>query len=349
MAGGSGRRLWPLSREERPKQFLPLLGNASLLAAAIDRVSGLVARGNVYVAGCESHLQALAEAVRHRLPEENILLEPVGRNTAACAALSALRVAEGGDAVMCLLPADHHIEDVPAFQAVIRRAFDAAERTNGIVTVGVLPTYAATGFGYIRRGGRVDGLSGVYRVERFVEKPDASRAERYIAEGNCYWNCGIFVAKASVLKKSIRTFLPQHAQSVQSAYEAIRSGRPEEARAAYEAMPGISFDTGVLEKSGEVLMVPGAFGWSDIGSLRAIAALLQRDAQGNAVVSGDLRSIDAKGLTVFSTGRLVAAVGVEDLFIIDTGDVLCICRADQVERAGEIAKRLRDEGRGDLL
>lgn len=348
MAGGNGTRLWPLSRQKNPKQLLDLFGTGSLLKQTIQRLGDVIERENILVVGCEDQRELLLEEIHGLIPRENLLLEPLARNTAACIALSCAFLRREKDAVMCVLPADHHIGDVPAFRNVLRRAIHAAENRDIIATIGILPTYAATGYGYLRAGAPSSWADGAYNVDRFVEKPSEEKARKYLSERLYLWNGGIFVSKVDVMLRAIATYLPLVYTGTQRACKALRSGDTEKAREIYSAIPSISIDCGVMEKSTGLLVFPGVFGWSDVGSFDALHAIAPQDENGNAILSGRCLCIDAHGLTV-DTNKPVVALGVEDLVVIDMKDVLFLCKSGQSQRMKDVLGQLRASDLNELV
>jgi len=341
MAGGSGTRFWPLSTKQRPKQLLALgPGPDSLLADTIRRIAPLVPAERVLIATSEALADAVAAAVP-QVPRANILGEPIGRNTAPCVGWAAAHVARRDpDAVILVLPSDHHIGDEQAFLAVLSRAIDAA-KSGDLVTVGIEPTRPETGYGYLEKG---EGLRpGVDRCARFVEKPNRARAEEFLASGKFLWNSGMFFFRADVILAAIRATLPELAAALVRYDEAAARG--EEAalvRATYAMLPNVSIDNGVMEKAGNIAVVPGSFGWSDLGSYQTAWELATKDADGNAVPA-DAIAIDARGNFARSTsGKRIALVGVDDLVVIETEDAILVIprsRDQDVKKAVEAIER----------
>lgn len=335
LAGGSGTRLWPLSRQQLPKQFLRLNGERSLLEETVQRLRPLVEPSDVLVVTNEGH--ARGEAYSALLPYRT-LLEPEGRNTApAIAVAAALLAEEGGDPVMVVLPADHVIRDVPAFQQVLARAIDAAA-AGRLVTFGIRADRPDTGFGYIKARG---AAGPVMEVERFVEKPDRATAERLLAEGGHFWNSGMFVWRASAILAEIGRHLPQVAAVLEDMRAAWKQGADAEAvmKSHFARMPGISIDHGVLEKSSNVALVPCDIGWSDVGSWDAIHDIAERDAQGNAI-QGTAIALDCHNTLIRGGKRIIAAIGLEDLCIVETPDAILIAKRGQTQRVREVVDAL---------
>lgn len=340
LAGGSGSRLWPLSRQHLPKQFLSLDGDASLLQTTINRLSPVIDAKNILIVTQESH--AKGEAYHALLPYQT-LFEPVGRNTAPAIALAAAcLMADKSDPIMVVLPADHVIKDEVRFLAHLRTAIEAA--TSGqLVTFGIKPTRPDTGFGYIKA--QVGGNPGVYEVERFTEKPDHVTAERFLKEGSYYWNSGMFVWRASVILAEIQQHLPAVYQVVQTILaESRAAGTFQQAvEKHFTAMPSISIDYGVLERSDRVSLIPCDIGWNDVGSWQAVHEIAAKDENGNAL-QGNVIALDCKNSLIRAEKRLVAAIGVEDLCIIETADAVLISKSDQTQRVREVVDVLHKKG-----
>jgi len=347
LAGGSGSRLWPLSRQHLPKQFLSLDGDASLLQTTINRLSPLIAAKNVLIVTQESH--AKGEAYHALLPYQK-LFEPVARNTGPAIALAAARLmADGADPIMVVLPADHIIKDETQFRKQLKTAIAAAE-SGKLITFGIQPTRPDTGFGYVKvKHAAVQATTtqsdDVREVERFTEKPDAATAERFLKEGGYYWNSGMFVWRASVILAEIRQHLPAVDKVIQAIIaESRKAGTFQQAvEKHFAAMPSISIDYGVLERSSRVSLVPCDIGWNDVGSWQAVHEIAAKDENGNAV-QGNVIALDCKNSLIRSEKRLVAAIGVEDLCVIETADAILISKSDQSQRVREVVDVLHQRG-----
>jgi mannose-1-phosphate guanylyltransferase/mannose-6-phosphate isomerase len=319
LAGGSGTRLWPMSRQQMPKQFLCLDGELSLLEATVARLAPVIPRENVLIVTSES--SAKGEAFVPLAPYAK-LLEPAARNTAPAIALAATHfLARGQDPVLVILPADHVIRDVPAFHACLRLAIEAA-REGKLVTFGITPTGPETGFGYIKA--TVNGET-LPKVERFKEKPDAATAAAFLKEGGWYWNSGMFVWKASAIMKAVEAALPELAK-VMAAIGAAAGSDDEWQRALREHFPkspSVSIDHGVLEKAGNLYLVPAQIGWSDVGTWDAVHEIAAKDAHGNSA-QGNVLAFDCRDTLVRGGKRLVAVVGVEGVSVVETPDAVLV-------------------------
>ena len=348
LAGGSGTRLWPLSRENYPKQFLPLMGEASVLQATWQRVDGLAEAGPILVAN-EEHRFMVAEQLRRiGLQHPGILLEPAGRNTAPAIALAALyALAEADDALLLVLPSDHAVTDQAAFDRAVGRARGAA-LAGSLVTFGVAPAYPETGYGYIRTAGPAPADGAPAAVEAFVEKPDAETAERYVASGRYYWNSGMFMFRASRYLQALAQYRPDIDEACRAAMAGLRRDgdflRVDEA--AFAACPADSIDYAVMERDPGVAMVPLDAGWSDIGSWASLWQLAERDAQGNAL-RGDVLAESCRNVYAYGSHRLVALLGLEDTVVVETPDAVLVAARDRVQDVRRIVASLNEAGRAE--
>ena len=340
LAGGSGSRLWPLSRQNLPKQFLALDGDASLLQNTINRLSPEIDAKNVLIVTQEAH--AKGEAYHALLPYQT-LFEPTGRNTAPAIALAgAYLMAGGADPIMVVLPADHIIKDEAQFRAHLKIAIEAAEGGK-LVTFGIQPTRPDTGFGYIKA--HADINSEIYAVEHFTEKPDPATAARFLKDGDYYWNSGMFVWRASVILAEIQQHLPAVYQVIQNIIVESRAGGTfqQAVEKHFASMPSISIDYGVLEKSSRVSLIPCDIGWNDVGSWHAVHEISAHDENGNAL-QGNVIAVDCRNSLIRAEKRLVAAIGVEDLCVIETADAVLISKSDQTQRVREVVDVLHQRG-----
>lgn len=338
LSGGSGTRLWPLSREAYPKQFLPLVGEDTMLQATWSRIAPMAARPPIVVAN-EAHRFLVAEQLRViGAPVPRIVLEPVGRNTAPAIAVAALQaLVDGADPLLLVLPSDHVVANVDAFRDAVRVAAVAAE-AGKLVTFGIVPTAPETGFGYIEADA---GDGDVRPVKRFVEKPDAETAERYIADGGYYWNSGMFLFRASVVLAELERFRPDIVAACRAAFDkAKRDGdfvRLDEA--AFAACPSDSIDYAVMERTDAAMVLPVDIGWNDVGSWSALWDVTERDADGNAH-HGDVIAVDSRNSYAYAR-RLVALVGVDDLVVVETDDAVLVAHKGRVQQVKDIVAKLK--------
>ncbi len=355
MAGGSGTRFWPLSRKDRPKQFLALAGDEPLLMATVGRLPPLARPKDTYVVCGPRHVAA-AKRMLKSLPPENFVVEPCARNTAPCVGLAALHVTRRDPrGMMAMLPADHHVGRPKAFREALAAAAELAER-GSIATIGIRPSRPETGYGYLKLGprlavrGRARRGSPAHKVERFVEKPDVVTAARYLAEGDYLWNSGIFAFRADVILEEIRRAMPVLGEQLDAIQEAL--GTPAYARTlkrVFPDCPSISIDYGVMEKSSRIAVVPADFGWSDVGSFAALSDVRPTDHLGN-VTEGDALVVDGRNdVVIAGGGRPVAVVGIEDVIVVDAGDAVLVCRRDRAQDVRKAVEELSRRGRDEVL
>ncbi len=345
LSGGSGTRLWPLSREAYPKQFLPLAGDDTMVQETWLRVAPLSARAPIVVAN-EEHRFLVAEQLRQiGAPAPAIVLEPVGRNTAPAIAAAALQAMAGGeDPLLLVLPSDHVVRDAAGFRRAVQEA-SAAAQAGALVTFGVVPSAPETGFGYIQS----TATQGLGKVQRFVEKPDAATAQGYLAAGGYYWNSGMFLFRASRYLEELERHRADIVAAVRKAFEAARRDGDfiRLDREAFAACPSDSIDYAVMEKTGDAMVLPVDIGWSDVGSWSALWDVAERDADGNAH-HGDVIAIDSRNSYAYAQ-RLVALVGVDDMVVVETDDAVLVARKDRVQEVKQVVARLKDGQRSQAV
>lgn len=347
LSGGSGTRLWPASRLNQPKQLLPLVDERSMIRATIDRVAGIGSAQRPIIVTNRDHADAISyEMVTAGYPDAVLILEPVGRNTAPAIAVAAHEAMADGDPLLLILPSDHTIEDVDAFQEAVRLAAGAAN-SGYLVTFGITPSRPETGYGYIRVGSEI--TSGVRRVVEFKEKPEAATAAAYIESGDYLWNSGMFLIKASRYLEELATHAPDIAAASASAYgAATRDGdRILLDEEIFGGCRSDSIDFAVMEQTSMAAVVPTDPGWNDVGSWASIWDIADKDAQGNVLI-GDIITVRTSGSYVRSANRLVAVVGVEDIIVVDTPDALLVVSKDSAQDVKEIVDMLRADDRAEL-
>lgn len=372
LAGGRGTRFWPRSRTRSPKQLLNIIGQRTMLEQTVARLTPAFPSARIWTVTNEEQ----RKAVRQQLPaaaRARVLAEPAGRNTAAAIGLAAIHIQHDvlhdrksgrgktgtGDALMAVLPADHYIEKQKRYQTIVRAALEVARQPGRLVVLGIPPTRPETGFGYIERTARKAGVVRgvpVYAVRRFTEKPELSRARHYVRSGRYHWNAGMFFWRVSTFLECLKKFLPKTYRTLMRIAEAIDTPRYErELRLGYQQLNNISIDYAIMEpatreKGGgtPVFVLPADVGWSDIGSWAAVYELLAKE-KGENVSAGDFLARDAEGNFFWSPQKLVAAIGVRNLVVVETRDALLICPRDRAQDVGKIVKSLEKQQRNDLL
>ena len=343
LSGGSGTRLWPLSREAYPKQFLPLASEQTMLQATWQRVAPIAARGPLVIANEEHRFVAAEQLQQVGAEPAAIILEPVGRNTAPAIAVAALEATrDGGDALLLVLPSDHVINNETAFRSAVQAAAAAAE-AGKLVTFGIVPTGPETGYGYIKAA---DG-QGLRAVERFVEKPDLGTATRYVSSGQYYWNSGMFLFKASRYLQELERFQPAMLAGSRQAWQQARRDADFTRldKEAFTAVPSDSIDYAVMEKTADAVVIPLDAGWNDVGSWTALRDVSQQDGDGNAH-QGDVIAIDCRNTYAYAQ-RLVALVGLDDVVVVETDDAVLVGKADRMQDVKTVVAQLKAEGRSE--
>jgi mannose-1-phosphate guanylyltransferase len=350
MAGGVGSRLWPRSRTKTPKQFLDLIGQETMLQDSYQRLLPIIPPERILV-GVGRQYVPIVRAQLPSLPTENIVVEPAGRGTAPAIGLGALHIhRRDPDAVMIVLTADHHIGQASRFRRAIMAAAQMA-RTGYLVTLGIAPTFASTGYGYVRRGEQLVTIDGfdVYRAIRFTEKPQAPMAEAFLESGLYSWNSGMFVWQTATIRKELSQHMPALSSQLNEIDRAL--GTPNETAVLERVWADVdreAIDYGIMEHAREVAVIPVHIGWNDVGSWQTLMELLTVDEQGN-VLLGDHLAVDTRNTLIYSPHKVVAAIGLEDLVVVETEDALLICPRTRSQDVRTIVDALRDAGREDLL
>lgn len=346
MAGGGGTRFWPLSRQQMPKQLLNISGNDVMINESIKRLTDIIPLSNIYIVTNKKQKDIINELILSDLPRENILFEPVGRNTAACIAYAAIAInKKSPDAVMCVLPSDHHITDEAGFRKILTKACKVAEETGKLITIGIKPAFPATGYGYIRYNPEPEScIDGAYEVGEFIEKPNIEKARKYLESGSYLWNSGMFVWKVSTILDNLMRYLPRLYKSMMRIKE-MMGMETEQAKidSIYSAIQSISIDFGIMERSDDVLVIPGDFGWSDVGSWDALGSIFPTDENGNIVRAKHI-CMNTRNSVIYSGDRLVATIGLDDLIIADTPDALLICPKSKAQEVKSIVELIKAQG-----
>src|SRR5260370_30106520 len=358
LAGGRGTRFWPRSRTRTPKQLLNIVGKDTMLQQTVARLRPLIPAERIWtVTNAEQ-----AAAVRKQVPaaaRKRVLIEPVGRNTAAAIGLAAIHVrhAARGDALMAVLPADHYIEQPQKFREIVSAALAVAREPRRMVVLGIPPTRPETGFGYIQRASEPRDSRGfpVFAVRRFTEKPELKLAQEYVASGNYHWNAGMFFWRVSAFLENLKSFLPKTHDGLEKLAKFIGTRNYErKLRSNYPKLENISVDYAVLEPATRVegpprvFVIPAEVGWSDIGSWAAVYQLLAKE-RGENVLAGQGHTLDAEGNFLWCPSKFVAAIGVHDLVVVETPDALLVCTRDRAQDVGKIVKWLEERRRKELL
>ncbi len=348
LAGGGGTRFWPLSRQDLPKQFLNLTGTDLLVNETVDRLGEFVDKKNIFVVTSSAQTPMMLEATKGRLDKEHILSEPAARNTSACIGYAAMEILKKyGDGIMCILPSDHYIKEPQRYTELMKRAIATAEETGRLVTVGVKPSFASTGYGYIQY--KAAKGRDYYDVVDFVEKPDIRTAKAYVKSGSFLWNSGMFVWKASTILGYFRRLLPDIYKKLAQIGDAMNTPREKEVlEAVYPTIPKISIDYGIMERADKVLVLVGEFGWNDVGSWDALQALYEPDEDGN-IIYGEQVHLDTKNCISYAKSKLIAALGVEDLIIVEADDAVLVCHKDKAQEVKSIVEQLKAEGKDQYL
>lgn len=346
LAGGQGKRFWPLSNSRHPKQLLRLLGDRTMLQMAVDRVKDSIPIENIFVLTNQS-LVAAARAAAPELPPENIVGEPIGRDTAPAVALScALIAARNPKGVFAILTADQVMKQIPLFQKTIEEAGNIAAENDLIVTIGIQPREASTSFGYIETACEYESRAGIdfLQAERFVEKPDLDTARRYLESGNYLWNAGMFIWSVDTLRKGLEQHSPQLAEMIDRLMPCVgHDDFLDRVADEYGALEKISIDYALMEKSKNIVVARGTFEWDDLGSWPALANHIEPDANGNVIV-GDMQAIDANANIVYSQGRLTALIGVDDLVVVQSEGATLICPRGRAQDVKAIFDKLSSTG-----
>ncbi len=347
LAGGSGTRFWPKSRRHQPKQLLDILGTSPLIKQTLDRLEGLFTPEKILVVTQAEQVESLRRHIE--LPDENILTEPEARNTAAAIGLAALEIQRrlASDAVMAVLPSDHHITDPDVFLKTLLIAKEVA-RQNYLVAIGIRPRYPETGYGYIELGEPLSdiGYQGIYRVKSFVEKPNMTRAAQFISAGSHLWNSGTFIWRIETFLEALRRHLPKLYAGLKQIEQAQME--PSVLAQIYPALPQISVDYGVLERADNRAVVVGDYGWSDVGSWAALGELLEKDEWGN-VKRGEVVQLDCSQSILYSDQALIAAIGLHEMIVVSSGDAVLICPREKAQEVRKLVEQLEKRNLSQYL
>ena len=352
MAGGKGERFWPKSRINLPKQFLSLTDDGkSMIQHTVERVKNLVDIENIYVVTNEMYKNLVSEHIPD-IPEANIIIEPAAKNTAPCIGLAAVHIAKKDiNSKMIILPSDHLIKFNEIFIDTLKTALDVVEKGDNLATIGITPNYPETGYGYINftKGESFKDSTNIYEVLRFVEKPNLEKAKEYLTSGQYLWNSGMFVWKASTILKNFKEYLPEIYEGLQKIGKSINTGKYEEVlKKEFLNLPSESIDYGIMEKAKNIYVIPGNFGWDDVGSWLSLERINKTNQDGN-VITGNVISIKTKNTIIQGSNKLIATIGLEDIVVVDTDDVTLICHKNNTQEVKEVINNLKICNRNEYL
>lgn len=349
MAGGKGERFWPKSRKSLPKQFLSLTDDGkTMIQLTVERILPIVDMEDIYIATNKDYLPLIKEQLPD-LPVQNVICEPVGRNTAPCIAVSAAIISKKyDDAIMMVLPSDHLIKYNSMYQGLLSDACEVAEKNENLVTVGITPDYPETGYGYIKLiSSSMEGRA--YEVDKFVEKPNIELAKEYVASDDYLWNSGQFIWKISTILNKFKTLMPDMYDGAMTIKDAYGTDEYETVlNKVFPEFTSISIDYGIMEKSKNIFVIPGSFGWDDVGSWLAVERIKKADESGN-VIDGNIVTVNTKNCILQGSGKLIATVGLEDLVIVDTEDATLICNKNSTADIKKILENLKNCDRNEYL
>lgn len=351
MAGGSGTRFWPRSKAAKPKQYLNITGDESLLQSTINRFLNIGSPENIYVVSGKSQATIL-ESQTNILPKENLIYEPVGKNTLPCIGLAAMFVQKvNPDGIMVVSPSDHLIRNNKLFKETVLAASNLAVKYKSIVTIGIKPSYAATGYGYIQTEKEIETNNRIkqYKVKQFVEKPDESTADKYLKKGGYYWNSGMFVFKVSVFLEAVKKIAPHIYTGLTKIQSEI--GTPEYDKtldAVYQTFENISMDYGIMEHAKNIYMVEGNFEWNDLGSWESVYLTDKKDNNGNSV-SGEAIVLDSENSYVYSDEGIIALIGLKDVIVVKDGNTFLVCKRENAEDVKKIVDKLKEDNKNQYL
>lgn len=350
LAGGSGTRFWPLSRKKIPKQFLKLFSERTLIEETVQRLSPLIPKERIIVVTTEDYARDIKRILKG-VPPENIIAEPTGRNTAPAIALAAFKLSRNDNEVMGVFPSDHMITNKDAFIRVLSVANEIAKGYDKLVTLGMKPDKPETGYGYIELGSifKKSGGFSVYKVKRFVEKPDLEKAKAFLRDGNFMWNSGMFVWRVGTFLKELEKQLPSLYRGIKDGIKIKKGGDFSIDKEIYSKIESISVDYGIMEKSEDSLVIPADIGWSDIGSWPSLAELLTRDDSGNAVIANGAFMHEVKNSLFFAKDKFVAGIGVEDVIVVSAGNAILVCNKNRSQEVKRIVEFLNSTKKEEFL
>jgi mannose-1-phosphate guanylyltransferase len=351
MAGGSGTRFWPLSRKSRPKQFLPIISNRTMIEETVERLLPLVPLKNVFTISNREQARMIKRLLP-RLPRANVLVEPRGRNTAPSLIMATAWIyLKDPGAVVAALPADHLIQDAPRFLKKLEAGARAAEQHESLITFGIPPTFPSTGYGYIHysvKNSLKAGDEQFWRVKKFKEKPGSKQARKFLAEGRHSWNSGMFLWRAEVFRRKLEQDAPDFYVYWEKILTALKAGDRPGLASIFDEIPPLSIDYALMEKAKGVLVSDGDFGWSDVGAWSSLLEIWLRDEAGNAA-KGESLFLDSRNCLVYNPGKLTAVVGLKDVLVVETDDALLVCHKNDDQKVKSVIEALTRKGRKEYL
>ena len=355
MCGGGGKRLWPRSRKQSPKQFIKLFGEQTIFQKTIERVEKIVDPSHIIIVTNKDYQDEVA-AQAPEIPRENVIAEPEAKNTALAVVYGALAIKKrDSEAVIANLPSDHFVSDSDQFAEIIHRAYEEAQSGNFLITIGIKPTSPHTGFGYIKKGQPKPGAKDceIFEVQGFTEKPELKVAKEYLESQNYYWNGGIYVFSLKTFFDAVIKLAPELWQNTQKLENAINNNNLEEIQKIYSQAEDLSLDYAVAEKASNMLVIPGDFGWSDVGDWQAVWEVEEKDENGNVIIKesekGDHVGIETKNCLIQISDQLVTTLGVSDLIIVDTADALLVASKDKAEEVKKLVGLLKEKEKVEYL
>ncbi|MBI5967216.1 MAG: mannose-1-phosphate guanylyltransferase [Deltaproteobacteria bacterium] len=353
MAGGGGTRFWPWSREERPKQILPIISNRSMIWETVERIRSFTSSGKIFIITSRSQAKELQREAP-QIPQSNLLLEPLGKNTAPCLCLAALYIQKlNPEAIMVVLPADHFIADRRGFLRTLKAAVGFTAKRNFLMTLGIPPTEPETGYGYIQKGetlGKVKGIS-VFKAKAFREKPTRAKARAYLRTGKYLWNSGMFIWKVGVFLAALEKYLPQLYEEMRPLQNHLGTARGEKLlEKVYARCQPVSVDYGIMEKAENVALIEAQFHWDDVGSWAALCKILPKDEKGNALVAGKqaklgkILAIDSAGCLIRGEEKLIAVIGMKGTVVVEAGNAFLVCPRDRAQDIRRVIEELKNRG-----
>lgn len=349
MAGGVGERFWPKSRQALPKQFLKIGNNdKTMIQLTVERILPVIDIENIFIVTNKKYKKLVSEQILN-LPERNIICEPAGRNTAPCLALAASIIEKiYGNSIMVSLASDHLIADQKKFHEILNTAVNKASSGSNLITLGIAPQYAETGYGYIKYS-KSDYEDGCFKVEKFVEKPNLQKAEEYVAAGSYLWNSGMFVWQTSVILDKFKELMPEIYLGVKKISDAFGTDKYEDVlNEIFSAFSSESIDYGIMEKTSPIYTIPSDFGWDDVGSWLSIDRIMDKDENGN-IITGNSVNVESKNITIIGSKKLIAAVGLEDIVIVDTDDAVLICSKNKSQDIKKVLQELKNQNKKECL